>query len=120
MELKRQYIVDEANQKVAVQLDIATFEKIENVLENYALVHLMSDDDSELMTTLVLDDDLINKVLQIGNYQTPQEAIVAILSGYIESHEPKKTLFDKSYLDVDMADGEIDSLFERDKDVGEI
>jgi hypothetical protein len=50
LELKRQYIVDEANQKVAVQLDIATFEKIENVLENYSLVQLMKDDESEVMT----------------------------------------------------------------------
>ena len=50
MELRRQYIVDEANQKVAVQLDIATFEKIENVLENFGLVQLMNDDDSEVMT----------------------------------------------------------------------
>jgi len=72
------------------------------------------------MTTIVLDDDLINKVVQIGNYQTPQEAVVAILSDYINSHEPKNALFDKSYLDADMADGEIDSLFERDKGAGEI
>jgi hypothetical protein len=50
MELKRQYIVNEDNQKVAVQLDIATFEKIENVLENYALVQLMNEDESEVMT----------------------------------------------------------------------
>ena len=50
MELRRQYIVDEDNQKVAVQLDIATFEKIENMLENYALVQLMNDDESEVMT----------------------------------------------------------------------
>ena len=49
MELKRQYIVDEANKKVAVQLDIATFEKIENVLENYALVQLIKDDESAVM-----------------------------------------------------------------------
>jgi hypothetical protein len=49
MELKRQYIVNEDNQKVAVQLDIATFEKIENVLENYALVQLMNEDESETM-----------------------------------------------------------------------
>jgi len=70
------------------------------------------------MTTLVLDDDLINKVVQIGNYQTPQEAVVAILSDYIKSQEPNKTLNDRLYLDVDMADGEIDSLFERDKDIG--
>jgi len=50
MELRRQYIVDEDNQKVAVQLDIATFEKIENMLENYALVQQMNDDESEVMT----------------------------------------------------------------------
>lgn len=49
MELNRQYIVNEANQRVAVQLDIATFEKIENVLENYALVQLMDADDSEML-----------------------------------------------------------------------
>ena len=68
----------------------------------------------------MLDDDLINKVLQTGNYQTPQEAVVAILSDYVQMHQPKKALIDKLYLDVDMADGEIDSLFERDKDAGEI
>ena len=72
------------------------------------------------MTTIVLDDDLIKKVVQIGNYQTPQEAVVAILSGYIQTHQPKKDRFDELYLDVDMADGEIDSLFERDRDVGKI
>lgn len=50
MEFNRQYIVNEANQRVAVQLDIATFEKIENVLENYALAQFMDEDDSEAMT----------------------------------------------------------------------
>jgi RelB Antitoxin alpha helical domain len=49
MELKKQYIVDEDNHKVAVQLDIATFEKIENVLENYALVQLINADESEVL-----------------------------------------------------------------------
>ena len=54
MELKRQYIVDEQNHKVAVQLDIETFEKIEEVLENYALYQIMQmeeDDDEELDAT---------------------------------------------------------------------
>ncbi|MDD5632408.1 MAG: type II toxin-antitoxin system VapB family antitoxin [Methylococcales bacterium] len=72
------------------------------------------------MTTLVLDDDLINKVVQLGNYQTQQEAVAAILSEYVQTNQAKNALFDKAYLDADMADGEIDSLFERDKDVGEI
>lgn len=49
MELHRQYIVDENNQRVAVQLDIDTFEKIETVLENYALHNLMQDDESEVL-----------------------------------------------------------------------
>ncbi len=51
MELKRQYIVDEQNHKIAVQLDIETFEKIEEVLENHALFQLMQleeEDDEEL------------------------------------------------------------------------
>ncbi len=50
MELKRQYIVDEDNHKVAVQLDIDTFEKIEEVLENYALVQLINADESETLS----------------------------------------------------------------------
>ncbi|MCQ8104051.1 hypothetical protein NP590_08045 [Methylomonas sp. SURF-2] len=49
MEFKRQYIVNESNQKIAVQLDIDTFEKIENVLENYALVQLIYADDSDAL-----------------------------------------------------------------------
>ena len=72
------------------------------------------------MTTIVLDDDLINKVVQIGKYQTPQKAVVAILSDYVQTHQPTKELLDRLYLDADMVDGEIDSLFERDKDAGEI
>ncbi|MDX8129256.1 hypothetical protein QLH52_18300 [Methylomonas sp. OY6] len=50
MEFKRQYIVNEDSQRVAVQLDIDTFEKIENVLENYALVQLINADDSETLS----------------------------------------------------------------------
>lgn len=41
MQIKRQYIVDESNSKVAVQLDIETFVKIEEALENYGLIKLM-------------------------------------------------------------------------------
>jgi len=45
MNLERRYIVDENNCKIAVQVDIETFEKIENILENHALYQLMKDDD---------------------------------------------------------------------------
>ncbi len=40
-QLKRKYIVDENNNKIAVQLDIKTFRKIENIMDDYALFHLM-------------------------------------------------------------------------------
>jgi hypothetical protein len=67
------------------------------------------------MTTIILEDDLINKVVEIGNYQTPEQAVVAILSDYIKTHSTT-ILIDE----VDMADGEIDSLFERDRDIGNL
>lgn len=45
--IKKKYIIDEDNNKIAVQIDIATYEKLEELLENYALVHLMKEEDSE-------------------------------------------------------------------------
>jgi hypothetical protein len=50
-EIKRKYIVDENNRKVAVQLDLNTFNKIEEVLENYALVQLIKEyEDDEILS----------------------------------------------------------------------
>ena len=54
MNIKRQYIVDEQNQKIAVQLDIKTFEQIEELLENHALYQLM-EKTNEADETLDLD-----------------------------------------------------------------
>ena len=68
------------------------------------------------MITITIDDDLINKVVEMSSYQTPEQAVIAILSDYIKTHSPE-TLLDKAYLNGDMADGEIDSLFERDKNI---
>ena len=45
--IKKQYIVDENNNKVAVQLDLKTYEKIEEIMENYALFQLMSEEGEE-------------------------------------------------------------------------
>lgn len=48
-ELKKAYIVDEENRKVAVQIDIETFNRIEEILEDYALARLIeeaSDDEA--------------------------------------------------------------------------
>jgi hypothetical protein len=52
--IKRKYIVDEDNNKIAVQLDIDTFNKIEEALEDYALYNLISENQDD--ETLDLDD----------------------------------------------------------------
>ena len=41
--ISKQYIIDEKNRKIAVQIPIADFEKIEQLLEDYALFHLMKE-----------------------------------------------------------------------------
>ena len=45
--IARKYVVDEQQRKVAVQLDIETFGKIEELLENYALIQLMKENDGD-------------------------------------------------------------------------
>ncbi|MBF9253339.1 hypothetical protein I2I11_08550 [Pontibacter sp. 172403-2] len=43
--IKKTYIIDEHQNKLAVQIDIADFEKIEQILEDYALGKLMEEND---------------------------------------------------------------------------
>ncbi len=43
MQLQPNYIVDNQNQKIAVQLDIQTYEKITETLENFALFKFMEE-----------------------------------------------------------------------------
>jgi len=45
--INKQYIVDEHNKKIAVQIPIETFEKIEEVLENYALFQLIKENEGD-------------------------------------------------------------------------
>jgi hypothetical protein len=47
VEVKKKYIVDENNERVAVQIDIKTFELIEEILENFALVKIMEENNEE-------------------------------------------------------------------------
>ncbi|MDP3149494.1 MAG: hypothetical protein Q8N83_10245 [Ignavibacteria bacterium] len=46
-DVKKKFIVDEENNKVAVQIDIETFTQIEEVLENYGLAKLISENSDE-------------------------------------------------------------------------
>ena len=43
--IRKQYIVDEKNRRVAVQIPIDVFEKLEETLENYGLVQLMKENE---------------------------------------------------------------------------
>ncbi|MBW1799173.1 MAG: hypothetical protein JRJ85_00455 [Deltaproteobacteria bacterium] len=43
--IQRQYIVDEQNRRVTVQIPIEPFEKLEEILKNYALVQLMKENE---------------------------------------------------------------------------
>lgn len=46
---KRQYVTDEHHRRVAVQLDIETFEKLERILEDYGLARLIEENDDEVL-----------------------------------------------------------------------
>lgn len=50
--IKKKYIVDENNRKIGVQLDITTYNKIEEMLENYGLVKLMEDNEGKETLTV--------------------------------------------------------------------
>ncbi|MBW4568868.1 MAG: hypothetical protein KME31_12820 [Tolypothrix carrinoi HA7290-LM1] len=43
LEINKNYLMDENQQPIAVQIPIAEFEKIEEILENYGLVQLMQE-----------------------------------------------------------------------------
>lgn len=50
LELKEKYLVDSNNNPIAVQLDIETFKRLEEVLEDHALAQYMNEsaDDEKL------------------------------------------------------------------------
>jgi len=45
--IDKKFIVDEDNKKIAVQIPIEIFEKIEEALENYALFQLIKENEGE-------------------------------------------------------------------------
>jgi RelB antitoxin of RelBE toxin-antitoxin system len=49
LEIKKRYVVDEQDRRVAVQIDLETFARIEEVLEDFALARWITDaqDDQE-------------------------------------------------------------------------
>ena len=54
LKIKKKYLTDENNRAVAVQVDIKTFERIEQLLEDYALGQLI--EENEPNDTLSLNE----------------------------------------------------------------
>lgn len=50
--IRKRYVVDEDNRPVAVQLDLATFELIENLLEDHALLQYMAEGEGDELLDL--------------------------------------------------------------------
>jgi hypothetical protein len=50
LDIQKQYVVDENQQPLAVQIPVAVFEQIEEILENFGLVKLMAEvEDDEVL-----------------------------------------------------------------------
>ena len=64
--LKKKYIVDENQKKVAVQIAIKDFEKIEQVIEDYALGKLIEENNSDDYLSL---DDAISEYEKLKKAQ---------------------------------------------------
>jgi hypothetical protein len=65
LKIKKKYVVDEKKRPFAVQVDIATFERMEQLIEDYALGQFInennSDDDLTLEEGKVYYQKLIKK-----------------------------------------------------------
>ena len=70
------------------------------------------------MTTITLDDALINEVIAVIHNQNAQEAVIKILADYLQQHKNEPAFFEQLRLADDYADDDLDLLFERNKDTG--
>lgn len=70
------------------------------------------------MTTITLDDALLNDVAKVSHYKNIQEAVSKILADYVYQHKQEPPLFDQLRLANNYADDDIPLLFERNNDTG--
>lgn len=61
LELHKNYVLDENQQPIAVQIPIAEFEKIEEILENYGLAKLMEE---------IQDEERLSKAEALKYYES--------------------------------------------------
>ncbi len=71
------------------------------------------------MTIITIDDELINGIIAVSHYENPQEAVIKILSNYLQQQKKELPLFERlRFIDDESAEDNIASLFERDRDTG--
>ncbi|BDI19948.1 hypothetical protein ANSO36C_57500 [Nostoc cf. commune SO-36] len=76
------------------------------------------------MTIITIDDELINEIIAVSHYKNPQEAVIKILSNYLQQQKKEQQkkelpLFERlRFIDDESAEDDIASLFERDRDTG--
>jgi len=67
------------------------------------------------MTTISIDDEIINELVSVSHCQNAQEAIMKIINDYLQQQKIKKPLFDQLRLISDFENQEIEDLFQRNK-----
>jgi hypothetical protein len=73
---------------------------------------------SRAMMTITLDDKVVNEVIAVGHFRNAQEAVINILTDYVLQHKNAPSFFDQLRLTDDIADDQLATLFERNKDAG--
>ena len=64
LNINKTYVTDSKKQPIAVQIDIQTFDKIEQILEDYALGKLIEENDPEDILTLNEAEEWYGKLKQ--------------------------------------------------------
>ncbi len=54
------------------------------------------------MTTITLDDALINEVIAVGHFNNAEEAVIKIIAFYLQQHEQQPTFFKQLCLTDDL------------------
>jgi hypothetical protein len=79
----------------------------------------MKTTENKTMTIITIDDELINEIIAVSHYENAQEAVIKILSNYLQQQKKELPLFERlRFIDDESAEDDIASLFERDQDTG--
>jgi hypothetical protein len=75
--------------------------------------------ENKTMTIITIDDELIKEIIAVSHYENAQEAVINILSNYLQQQKKELPLFERlRFIDDESAEDDIASLFECDQDTG--